>query len=175
MQSIVDWLLNFREQAGEFIIPILPAFKIASIIISALLLWGIIYSIVKSRWLIDRMDRLTDILGAGDLLRIRSLRGWKKIQKNIKSDKVEDWKSAIFDADKILDDVIKASGVQGETVDERFNQLAPEIISNANQVKEAHQIKKRIKDNPESVLRKEDALAAVFIYQKAFEDLKLID
>jgi len=175
LKPIIDWLMELRAQAGEILIPLLPFLKVLAIILSVFFIWVIVYSVVKSNVVILKLERLVDVLGAGNLARMRSLRGWRRIQKNMKSDKMADWKTAISDADKILDDVLKMSGLQGETIDDRFNQVTDELISNANQIREAHRLRMRIEKEPELVFRKEDALAAVFIYQRAFEELKLID
>lgn len=174
LNNILEYLLFFRERSGEILLPLLPYLKVGSVIISAFLLYGIFFCIIKTNWMTGKIDRWVDVLGAGDLTRLRSLRVWKKIQKNMKSENMTDWKAAIIEADKILDEILKSSGFRGETVDDRFNQITPEFIPNAAQIKEIHQFRNRIVNEPEFIIRREDAWIAIYVYQKAFEELGLL-
>jgi hypothetical protein len=174
LNNILEYLFLFRERSEEILLPLLPYFKIGSVIVSVLLLYGIFFCIIKTNWITGKIERWVEVLKAGDLTRLRSLRAWKKIQKNMRSESIADWKTAIIEADKILDELLKASGFRGETIDDRFNQITPEFISNTNQIKEIHLFRNRIINEPNFIIRREDAWIAIYTYQKAFEELGLL-
>lgn len=52
---------------------------------------------------------------------------WNKVLKLITSKKAEDWKKAVQDADKILDESLKSVGTKGKTIEERIKSADREI------------------------------------------------
>ena len=175
LQTIIDLSLTFRQFIIENLGPYLPFIHGVSIVISALLLWGIIYFIFSSGWLRFKYDQWTDVLGSADIGRRRQLRGWKQILKRLKTENMSNWKLAVLEADKILDEIFKMSGYRGETVHDRFAQITPEVLSNIEKINQAHRVRDRIKQEPDFVITKEEAIEIAKIYQQSFQELGLID
>jgi hypothetical protein len=175
IQNAVKMMLDFREAAGNFIGPRLLLFQLASVVISGLLLWVIIYSIVRSGWVNKRIEEWMDYLGVGDVGRRRQLKAWNQIVKRMKTGEMNNWKVAILEADKILDDVIKASGYRADTAEERFKQLTPEAVPHLSELQQAHRVRNRVAQEPDFIISKDDALTALKVYKKVFQHFGLLD
>lgn len=175
LNTLIKSALDLRAWSDNFFGPALPWFYGASLIISLLLLWGIIYCVLGSGYINYRVDYYSDLLGVKNVGRRRQLRGWKQILKYLASDNAINWKIAILEADKILDEIFKLSGYVGENEDQRLEQVTPEILSNIDKINEAHKIRNRIAREPDFIINKQEAVEILKIYQQAFQELGLLD
>ena len=144
-------------------------------LLSLFMLWAIIYCLVGSRYLEQRIENYIDLLGIGNLTRRRSLRGWKQILKRLQTNDQVQWKLAVLECDRILDDIIKASGFRGLTVHDRFKQITPDVLPNIEEIREAHKIRDRVTREPDFQLTRDLAAGIVAIYKKSFLELHLLD
>lgn len=116
-----------------------------------------------------------DVFGAGNLPRRRAVRAWLQIKKRLKIGDEANLKSAIIEADKILDELLKISGYQGKNMDERLEQVGPAQLSNINDVWSAHKIRNRITQEPDFHITKQETELIINIYKKSFQEFGLID
>lgn len=179
MKKLIDVLiqvsLDFRDWFGTALEPRLPLLYFISAILSVLLLWLIIYSMMSSHWVRYKYDLWSDILGVGDIGKRRQLRAWAQILKRLQTEDINNWKTAILEADAIFDEILKASGYKGETVHDRFAQLPEEALSVRNRIIAAHKVRDRISQEPEFEFTKQQAIEIAKVYQQAFKELSLID
>ena len=159
-----DWYLEF-----------LPILQPLSFLVSAILLYGIVYCVIKSGFLLIQIDKWIDALGIKNLNERRATRGWRKIIKRLKTKDVAQWKLAINEADKIIDEIIKHMNIKADTMDDRLEQVNASQLSNVEEVKSAHRISVNIKINPEFELDHEEAVRLIKVYEKAFREFNLID
>lgn len=174
-QTIINLSLDVRQRMLDILVPNMPLFYFLGFVISAALLFGIIYFILATGWLTYKYDQWSDMLGVGDVGRRRQLRGWRQILKRLKTEESINWKLAVLEADKIMDEILKMSGYRGDTVHDRFKQVAPEILSNIERVHQAHRVRDRIAREPDFIITKEEAIEVVKVYEQAFKELGLID
>lgn len=105
----------------------------------------------------------------------RKLKGqWEKIVFKIKNGVEGEMKLAILEATKLLKESLETMGYPGETLEEKLNQISPDIISNVNELKGAFRVYKNIIEDPAYRLKKETALYIMLSYEKAFKELNLI-
>ena len=175
METIITQILNFRDLVIEFFSPYFGLIKFFSLIISGLLLWGIIFYMVKSNFINMKIEQYMDLLAVGNLPRRRSVRAWQQIKKKLESGDETNLKLAITEADKILDELLKISGYKGENMDERLKQLDASQLSNISDVWSAHKIRSRISQEPDFHINKQEAELIINIYKKSFQELGLID
>ncbi len=179
MKKIVDVLiqisLDVRDWFGAVLEPQLPLLYFISAILSIILLWLAIYAMISSGWVRFKYDLWSDMLGIGDVGKRRQLRAWVQILKRLQTEDVNNWKTAILEADAIFDEILKASGYKGETVHDRFAQLPEEALSVRNRIIAAHGVRDRILQEPEFALTKQQAIEIAKVYQQAFRELSLID
>lgn len=175
LQQFVDFVLKFREVAGGFLGQHLYIFELSSLVISVVLLWGIIFAATQSNYFEKRLEEWMDYLGYGDVGKRRQLKAWRAIVKKIKSDDQSQWKLAIMEADRILDDMIKAAGFRAPSTEERFKQITAEFVANFDEVQAAHKIRNRCAQEPDFLITKEEAIQVLRAYKKAFQEFGLLD
>lgn len=116
-----------------------------------------------------------DYLGQGDVGKKRRLRAWNQIIERMRTNDLANWKAAVLEADRLMDDLLTGAGYRYDTVDERFKAITPEELSNAVQIQEAHRLRNRIAQEPDFTVTKEEALEILRVYKKAFQEFALLD
>jgi hypothetical protein len=173
--SIVKPILEFRDLIWAWLEPNLIWFELVSVLISGLLLWGIVYIITKVNYINGKIENYMDILGRGNITKRRSLKGWEQIKKRILSVEQQDWKLAVLEADKILDEILKMAGYLGNDLGKKLETLTPENLASLSEIKKAHLLAAGILRDPSMELKKEDAIVALKSYKKAFLELNLLE
>jgi len=82
---------------------------------------------------------------------------WAKVKAKLKSKNESDYKVAIIEADKIIDDLIARMNYKGENMGERLDNITPGQIENIEDLKRAHEIRNRIIHDESFVLTKAEA------------------
>ena len=175
MDIIITNILNFRNLIIDFFAPYFGWIKFFSLIISGLLLWGIICTMIKSTFINMKIEQWMDIFKAGSLSKRRSIQGWARIKKKMRLGDEENLKSAIIEADLILNELLKISGYNGKNMDERLSQVGPAQLSNISDAWSAHKIRNRIVKEKDFHINKQEAELVVDIYKKSFQEFELID
>lgn len=172
MNFIIDNLNIIRDQY----LSILPKLELASFIISALLLGGIIYILFKFGYLAEKTDFWSDVLvGAGRHSRRQVSRGWKRILKLTSGGNAGDWRTALTGADDILDELLKLADYQGNNLEERLANISPAQLNVIKDLRDAHQLVRRLRREPDYLPSKETVDEAVYAYGQAFRELRLLD
>ena len=96
---------------------------------------------------------------------------WSIIAGKSKSLKTGDWKLAIIEADKFLDDLLKRLGYEGESMGDRLKKLDSKKIANIDQIWQAHKIRNDIVHHPEYEPSKGEIDFALGTYERALQDL----
>lgn len=172
---ILKLILEFRDLVWAWLEPNLVWFQLVSVLLSGLFLWGIIYIITKVNYFNGKIEGYMDILGKGNLTKRRSLKGWEQIKKRIVSPDQQDWKLAVLEADTILNEILKMAGYLGIDMAKKLEILTPENLPSLEEIKKAHFLASQILRDPAMELKREDAIAALKIYKKAFIELNLLE
>ena len=93
---------------------------------------------------------------------------WKEIQK-LCPDKAS-WAQAITEADDMLDDVLKKKRLKGGSMGERLVE-AQKLLTDNDSVWYAHKLRKKIDENPDLKLKKNDVKDALVGIRQALKDL----
>lgn len=173
--SLLGDLSSLINRSKDAYFEYLPKLNIISLIFSLILLYLIVYTIVKSGYFVVQAERWIEILGIKTVGRRRAIRGWRQILRRLRQKDQNQWKLAILEADKILDELIKFSGVKAETTESRLELLNPAQLSNLEEIKGIHRTALEIKRNPDYQLSHENARAMIKIYAQAFKEFSLID
>lgn len=171
---IFKTLYDIRDFFGEILAPNLWWLQLLSLLFSALFILGIIYIFLKTQYFGMKKEQFLDILGKGYVSRSRSLRGWKQIQKRMQSKEQNQWKLAVLEADRILNEILKMSGYLGDDLDEKLELITPAQLANVEDVKAAHEIRNKISQDPTFEITQEKAKDAINIYKQSFKELNLI-
>ncbi|MBI2618017.1 hypothetical protein HYW58_01035 [Candidatus Kaiserbacteria bacterium] len=149
-------------------------FKIASTIISLLLLTGIVYAFIRLRQVreadLETFNRTARATITEKTTGTRRDERWERVLLHANSDNENDWRHAIIEADTILDEIVKRAGFPGETLGERLRGIGKGDLSVVDEAWEAHKVRNRIAhDGAQYRLTKRETLRIIELYRKVFE------
>ena len=98
----------------------------------------------------------------------RYTRRWKELQKHCATRK--SWPKAIIEADKLMDDALKARHFKGKTTGERLV-AAQHTLSDNEVVWFSHKLRKSIDGVDVRKLKKQDIVEALAGFRQALKDL----
>ena len=152
----------------------LTLLQFISLFISGIFLGLIIYFNLILNLTGEKIELWTEVIGAKNITRRRSLRAWKLIQKRLRTGEPTNLRLAVLEADRILDEILKLASYPGENLDERLENTTVAQIPNLEELRQVHKIRNRIVGEPDFALTPGEAEIAVNIYKKTFVDLGLI-
>ena len=183
--SPIEKILNFLfglnpEKIIQFILA--PQFtgwllvlKIIFVGISLFFIGFIIFALIKTSWL-----KLLILRDLQEFLTYRHFglrkieKEWQKIKGRLEAEMESEWKLAIIEADKIMDDILNRMGFGGASLGERLTKLTAVSLPNIEEVKKAHKIRNNIIHDPTYRLSLEEAKRIMTIYEKALSDLQAL-
>lgn len=171
---ILGKLLDAREFSSGILSENFWWIKPVSLILSVLFIMGIIFIGAKVHYISVKIDDFIDKWNLGGLFEKRTIRAWKVIRRKMASNKPEDWKGAISQADTILNELLKMMGYTGRRIEDKLEILTTAQLSNLEDIKNAHRAVVKIAADPEFSLTKEEAVEVFKVYKKTFIDLNLI-
>lgn len=126
--------------------------KTISAILSLLFLVGIIFIIIKT-------------MGMGRVVKKlkKNQKRWLKIEKKLNSGQEANYKLAILEADALYDEYLKILGYEKE-----------KGLSNIDDIKMAKGVRKKIVDDNQYVLTREEAEKSVYAYKKGLGELGVL-
>jgi len=99
---------------------------------------------------------------------------WNKVREKLASENESDWKTAIIEADGIIDDLVKRMGYKGDNLGERLEDINPGQVSNIEKLREAHKIKNSITKEPGFQLTRESAREAMENYEEFLKEFEVL-
>lgn len=171
--KIQDFLIAYFNSANSQ--NTILVLKIISVIFSFFLLIAIILIIIRIREDIQESLKISvkNVVTNG-LPKEEMNKTWQAILNKLESENDSDYKLAVIEADKILDDSLKRLGYQGEDMGERLKQIKFNQLSNIDELWQAHKVRNRIAHEPDFQLTQTQAKRAIEIYQRAMQDLKAL-
>ena len=148
--------------------------KIIFILVSVLLVILIAMVILKIKNLMGvKINLLKEILPPEPVTSGFNAR-WEEIEKHINSTREAEWKFAVIEADKLVDEVLKGAGFQGDTMGDRLMNIQPGQLTTLQNLWEAHKIRNRLVHDVNYFLRYTEAKRAVGLYEKTLKELQAI-
>lgn len=100
---------------------------------------------------------------------------WEQISELMSSSNPNDWKSAIMNADVMLDTLLTENGFMGADVGEKLRSAAGSPYTSVEAAWEAHRIRNRVAHGgPDYSLGERDAKVAMASYRRVFEEFGYI-
>jgi hypothetical protein len=100
---------------------------------------------------------------------------WAKVKEKLKSKNESDYKVAIIEADKIIDDLLARMNYAGENMGERLDNITPGQIENIEDLRTAHEIRNRIIHDESFVLTKVEAEKTFEYYEDFLRFFMVLD
>jgi len=102
-------------------------------------------------------------------------RQWNGIEKAAESDDPARWRSAIIDADLMLDKILKKMGYDGETMDERLGSIKTTVqFPTLDDAWRVHKIRMFLEEDQNYQLSEEAAEKVFEIYKKIFTETGIL-
>lgn len=172
--SPLGLLFLVRQFFTPFFVENILLLQMISLVLSGLFMWGIIYMIIATNFLEMKREQFLDTLGKGHVSKRRSLRAWKQILERLGTEDNNNWKLAIIESDRVLNEILKMSGYLGDDLDEKLDILTSAQLANIEDVKRAHMVKNRIAKDPTVEVDKKEVWEVMSVYEEAFKQLNLI-
>ena len=167
-KSVFDILLSPELQGRIFV------FKVIFIIVSIIFFAMIIYYALNTSYLRHLfIYDLEDVSSRKDYGRSRIFKKWQKIKKRLEKDNEAEYKLALIEADKVLDDTLKEMGHGEESLNEKLKHISPSDVSNLEELLKANEICQNVVHDPDYRLDKEKAKEIISIFEKSFKDLEV--
>src|SRR5262249_12780407 len=100
---------------------------------------------------------------------------WHKVIDHLETDKPSDWKLAVLEADIMLDDMLKASGYEGDTIGEKLKKVERSDFNTIDLAWEAHKVRNLIAhEGTDYQLTQREAIRVIELYKKVFEEFYYI-
>jgi hypothetical protein len=99
---------------------------------------------------------------------------WQQIAQKLDSPNLADWKVAILEAEKMVEDVLARTGYSGENFSDRLKKAGPETLSDLEGLLASHQVRNNIVHDPDYRLEIRPASQALGAYEKALKDLEAL-
>lgn len=148
--------------------------KIPFLTVAVLFLGAIVYFALTThylRWLFfqDFLEFLTfRPFGTRKVTKI-----WRRVVARLETGSEQDYKSAVIEADDLLDSSLNRMGYRGDSLDQRLNNLSSASLPNINDVYEAHNLRNNIVRDPDYRLSLEEARRTLETFEKAFNALQI--
>lgn len=111
---------------------------------------------------------------AAQLEREKFQRKWKSVIEKLELRDEENLKSAVVEADQLLDEALKKLKCFGETISDRLKKLPPKSLSNLDEIKKAHELRNNVVYEDDFQLNFDDARKAIKTFEKAFKELEML-
>ncbi len=153
--------------AGGFI----DTLKIVLTLLSVVLAILFVYILLRFRELGDQPSIVSELVppapARGGALQAR----WDEILRHMDSAKEAEWKFAIIEADKLVDDVLRKAGFPGDMLGERLMNIQEGQLTTLDGLWEAHKIRNRLAHDTDYFLRYSEAKRAINAYEQTLKEL----
>lgn len=99
---------------------------------------------------------------------------WKEVVRHFESTKEAEWKFAVIEADKLVDDLLKQAGYPGDTMGERLMNIEQGQLLSLQGLWEAHKIRNKLAHDVNYFLRYAEARQAIKFFEEALKELQVI-
>lgn len=99
---------------------------------------------------------------------------WEEIKRHVNSFVEAEWKLAVIEGDKFVDDVLKTAGFAGESMGERLMLIKPDQIINLQYLWDAHKLRNLLVHDPNFRLTHQQALFAINAFESVLKELSAL-
>jgi len=100
---------------------------------------------------------------------------WIQIKQKLETKKESDYKLAILEADKILDDLLKRMMVRGKDMGKRLKQINEELLPSIKRLRQSHRVRNKIAHKRDYHLSYSEAERVLENYETALRELRILD
>jgi len=151
-------------------------FQIVSTLISMLMITGIIFFLTKL--LNIRKEENDSIYGssaeAGLPIVHKKNPRWERIMDLVNTETSSEWKVAVIEADKLLEEMINYLPIQGENLGDKMKKIDRSDFLTLDDAWEAHKVRNRIAHEPGFEISQHEARRVIGLFKKVFDEFDFI-
>ncbi len=163
---------SFELSMGEY----WPLITLISFVLSMLLAIACVYYYLK----IKEVEKMDEVI-FGTVLKTESENGetqnerWLRVVEHLDTESQSEWRTAILEADIILDEMTVKMGYQGENLGERLRSVEKSDFLTIDKAWEAHKVRNTIAhEGSDYILSKREAKRIIELYRQVFEEFNFI-
>lgn len=99
---------------------------------------------------------------------------WQAVMARMESPHEADWKLAVIDADKLVDDALARSGYAGDSFGDRLMNIDAGALASLDGLWWAHKVRNRLAHEMDYFLRYTEARQAMGYYEQTLQELNLV-
>lgn len=99
---------------------------------------------------------------------------WQGVLRHLESLNESEWRVAVIEADKIIDNVLDQKEFQGESVAEKLSGIDREQMKSLDLLWEAHKVRNRIVHKSDYRIEQSEARRIISYYEEALKDLQAL-
>ena len=169
---LIELLQNTNNELAQLIFQV----KTIALYLSVVLAAVAVYFIIQFQKLVQqKMELMKSLLrtpeaasGGGVISR------WGEIVRHFESTKEAEWKFAIIEADKLVDDLLKQGGYLGDTMGERLMNIEKGQLLSLQGLWEAHKIRNKLVHDTNYFLRYAEARQTIKFYEETLRELGVV-
>jgi hypothetical protein len=119
-------------------------------------------------------ERVSESIRAAPVAPNRMSRQWEKIKARLEEPSEAEWKIAIIEADKLVDDVLRRMGYPGTSMGERLKMITPAQLQTIEALWAAHKVRNAIVHDPDARLLYRDARAAIENFEAFLKEAQIL-
>ena len=147
-----------------------------------MILLTIIYSIaiimillrVEGAFKLKIREVVQEAMETGRLPKTKIQRKWDSVVENSESDNIEKNHLAVIEAEKLLDDTLRAAKLSGENLESRISRIPEAQLNYKDDIIWVHKLRKKIESDRASEVEKEEAQRAIYIVQRTLKEMDVI-
>ena len=157
-----------------FLVNNLDTIKIIIAVLTGILFLLLLVMVVKLNRLTAKKINIAKVLAPPGPASSATNARWDEVLRHINSIREAEWKFAVIEADKIVDDTLKNAGFPGETLGERLMNIEQGQLTTLEGLWTAHKIRNRLAHDINYFLRYAEAKRAVGLYERTLKELHAI-
>jgi len=176
--------MNF-DTLTHYVSVALAIYKAFAVVVTVASIMGIVYVVQKSQEMRrankipnEKKGKQEDALQAGissfalTQLKDNTIQRWHHIVEKLSNQQAEkDFKTALIEADALVDAALRAEGFSGETMADRLRSIPVGRISSIDDMWKAHRVRNEIAHDPHYTVSPREGHDMMKIYKKVLEEL----
>jgi hypothetical protein len=162
----------------EFLGNLWTVYSILALAISALFIFGIVYSYIRLSQMSEiqeekllEQEQMWRELHSGQIENSR----WHSVQTHLESENPNDWKLAIIEADVLLERMLDKAGYAGNTIGEKLKSASVRSFATLDDAWQAHRVRNQIAHGgADFVLTQKIAKETLILYERVFREFNVI-
>lgn len=125
----------------------------------------------RRRYLAEKMEQLKEEISPPAQARGALDARWQEVRKHLESYREPEWKFAVIEADKIVEDILAQAGFPGDTLGGKLMAINKNQLASIDDLWAAHKLRNLLAHDPDYQMRYTDAREAIANFEKALREL----